>query len=289
MLKRDRYSLALYLASLGRMNEASYLLQQVVDKTKDLELKLKSILALVTMLSRKENNTKIISLCDKGIVLSDRLKDENAKAFLSANKALSKIIEVGFNLREKKNLVLAPDWKGFALESVQEKFTAITKMIMQSRGEAQQLISEAYEGINSSQDSETLADVLALKSEFLFHEYLNYKIENIKTSKFRLFLKNVSKIDSFLYNWSDRKTIKRILRDSERCINDAAKIYGNLGDEINRANAYLNLANQALSLNRKREAKKYLNRAKTAVQKNNNIEMLSRIRNLEERLLRLGN
>lgn len=286
MAKEDRYSLALYLASKGQLDKASFLLWKIVEKTNSAELMLNSILALVTMLGRKENNEKIINLCDKGIELSDRLNNENAKAFLMATKALSIIIEVGFNLHKKKNLVLAPGWKGFALESIKEEFTVLTRKIEQNRSEAQQLITESFEGISSSQISETLADVLMIKGEYHFDEYLNYKIENIKTTKFRLFLKNVSNIDSFLYNRSGQKTTKRILKDSKKCIIDAAQIYKNLGDEINQANAYLNLANQAISINRKKEARKYLKKAITAVQNNKNLEILNRIRNLEERLMK---
>lgn len=286
MAKEDRYSLALYLASKGQLDKASFLLWKIVEKTNSAELMLNSTLALVTMLGRKENNEKIINLCDKGIELSDRLNNENAKAFLMATKALSIIIEVGFNLHKKKNLVLAPGWKGFALESIKEEFTALTRKIEQNRSEAQQLITESFEGISSSQISETLADVLMIKGEYHFDEYLNYKIENIKTTKFRLFLKNVSNIDSFLYNRSGQKTTKRILKDSKKCIIDAAQIYKNLGDEINQANAYLNLANQAISINRKKEARKYLKKAITAVQNNKNLEILNRIRNLEERLMK---
>lgn len=288
MAKKDRYSLALYLASVGRMDEASSLLEEIVNKVKNSELKLKSILALVTMLSRKENNKKIISLCNTGITLSERFKDENAKAFLKATKAFSLIIEVGFNLHKKKNLVLAPGWKGFALESIKEEFSVLTRMIEQKRSEAQRLITESFEGINLREISETLADVLMIKGEYHFDEYLNYKIENIKTTKFRLFLKNVSKIESFLYNRNGQKTINRILKDSKKCIIDAAQIYKNLGDEINQANAFLNLANQAISINRKKEAKKYLKKAKTAVENNNNVEILNRIRKMEERLIRHG-
>ena len=286
MSKRDRYSLALYLASVGRMEQASSLLLEIVNKTNNSELKLNSIVALVTMLGRKENNEQIINLCDKGIELSIRLNNEKAKAFLMANKALSIIIEVGFSLRRKKSLVLAPGWKEFALESIREEFTVLTRMIEQNRAKAQKLIAEAIEVINSSQESETLADVLAIKSEYYFHVYLNYKLENIKTTKFRLFLKNVSKIDAFLYNWIDLKAIKRILKDSKTCMIDSAQIYKNLGDRINQANAYVNLANQAISINRKKETKKYLNRAKATVQNNNNVEMLNRIKNLEERLMK---
>lgn len=288
MAKRDRYSLALHLASIGRMDQASSLLWKIINKTNNSELKLNSILALVTMLGRKENNEKIMNLCDEGIELSDRLNDENAKAFLKATKALCIIIEVGFNLYEKKNLVLAPSWKGFALESVKEQYTTLTEMIENSRSDAQQLKADSYEGISSSQNSETLADVLMIKSEYHFHEYLNYKTENMKTSKFRLFLKHVSNIDSFLYNRIGRQTAKRILKDSKRCIIDAAQIYKNRGDVINQANVYLNLANQLISMNRKKEAKKYLNKAKTVVQCNNNVEILNRIRNQEERLMRHG-
>ncbi|HEB35715.1 hypothetical protein LCGC14_0447500 [marine sediment metagenome] len=286
MAKEDRYSLALYLASKGQLDKASFLLWKIVEKTNSAELMLNSILALVTMLGRKENNEKIINLCDKGIELSYRLNNENAKAFLMATKALSIIIEVEFNLHKKKNLVLAPGWKEFALESIKEEFTVLTRKIEQNRSESQQLITESFKGISSSQISETLADVLMIKGEYHFDEYLNYKIENIKTTKFRLFLKNVSNIDSFLYNQSSQKTTKRILKDSKKCIIDAAQIYKNLGDEINQANAYLNLANQAISINRKKEARKYLKKAITEVQNNKNLEILNRIRNLEERLMK---
>lgn len=277
MSEKDKFQAALYFTSLGQMEKASAIFWEIYNKTKNSALKLQTILTLITILNQSKDNDILQKICTEGINLANCLGDIDAKAYLIAKKAHCLSVDVWFNLYKRKNLVLTPGWKGFALESEEKEYKNLTEKIISSEKEADLLLNESLKIIEEKDSKDTKANVLMFKGELYAEKYLNYKMENMKLTKLRLFFKNLTSKDYFFFNREDRKKLKEFMSSCKNSFLESASIFESSGDEIGKAHSFLNLANYLGSASCQNEANKYLAKARKIAQKHKDIAMLHRI------------
>ena len=82
MLEKDKLHTALHYSSLGKMQIASEIFWDVYLTTKNIKLKLQTILALVATLNHLKDNSKIKKICSEGIIFANGLGDYDSKAYL---------------------------------------------------------------------------------------------------------------------------------------------------------------------------------------------------------------
>ncbi|MFX0139404.1 MAG: hypothetical protein ACFFDN_37535 [Candidatus Hodarchaeota archaeon] len=282
MSEKDKFLVAKRFMSLGQMEKTSAILWEIYDKTKNSALKLQIILGLIVALNQAKDNDKLHKICIEGIKLANSLAALDAKAYLMAKKAHCLLVDFGFNLYKRKNLVLTPEWKGFALESEEKEYKNLTEKIIKSEKEADLLLDDSLKFVEKKGSKDAKANVLMFKGEIFAEKYLNYKMENMKLTKLRLFFKNLTSKDYFFFDKEDRKKLKEYLSICRKSFLESASIYKSIGDESGEALSFLNLANYLNSANRSNEVNKYLSKAKKIAQKHKDVALLNRIDELEK-------
>lgn len=277
MSEKDKFQVALHFTSQGQMEKASAIFWDVYNKTKNSALKLQTILALITTLNQSKDNDKLKKICTEGINLAKRLGAIDAKAFLIAKKAHCLSVDVCFNLYKRKNLVLTPGWKGFALESYEKEYKSLTEKIISSEKEADLLLDESLKMIKEIDSKDAEANVLMFRGELYAEKYLNYKMENMKVTKLRLFFKNLTSKDYFFFNSKDRRKMKEYMSLCKKSFLESARVFESIGDEIGKAHSFINLANYLRSANHQNKANKYLAKTKKIAYRYKDIALLHRI------------
>jgi len=286
MTEKDKFQVAAHFMSLGQMEKASAIFWDIYDKTKNSALKLQTILGLITTLNQAKENDKLHKICTEGINLANRLGTFDAKAYLMAKKAHCLSVDVCFNLYKRKNIVLTPGWKGFALESEEKEYRDLTEKIKNCEKETDLLLNESLKIVEEKDSKNFKAHVLMFKGEIYAEKYLNYKMENMKLTKLRLFFKNLTLRDCFFFNREDRKKLKGYMSLCKKGFLEAAHIFESIGDELGKAHSFLNLANYLGSANLRNEADKYLAKAKMIAQKYKDIALLHGIDKLGKSIKR---
>jgi len=256
------------------------------NKTRDSSVKLQTILALTTTLSPTKDIDKLIKICTEGINLAERLGSLDSKAFLMAKKANYLLYCVSLYRYERKNLKLAPGWKGFALENEEKEYKELIEKINKIENEADVLLDKSIKIATEISDQNVKANILSLKGQFYGGKYLDYKMENMETPKIFLFSLSPKLKDYFLFKRNDRKTLKEYISVFIKSFLESAHIFESLSNKLGEAYSLFGLASQLKAANRPREAIKFLTKAKKIAQKQKDVALLNGINELEKSIKR---
>jgi len=286
MLDKNKFKIAERFVSLGFTRPASALFWEIYNETKNSSLKLQAILELTTTLSPTEEIDKLIKICTEGINLAGQLGSLDLKACLMAKKANYLSYYVSLYRYERKNLKLVPEWIGFALENDEKEYNELTDKISKFENEAYDLLHKSIKIVNEINDQNAKANILSLKGQFYGGKYLDFKMENMKTSKIFLFSLSPRLKDYFLYDRSSRKKMKEYISIFRRSFLESAQIFESLSNKLGEAYSLFGLAIQLRAANRYRKVIKFLTKAKKIAQKQKDVALLNGINEFEKKIKR---
>ena len=286
MLDKNKFKIAERFISLGFTRPASALFWGIYNETKNSSLKLQAILELTTTLSPTEDIDKLIKICTEGMNLAGQLGSLDLKACLMAKKANYLSHYLSLCRYERKKLKLVPQWIGFALENDEKEYNELTGKISKFENEADDLLHKSIKIANEINDQYAKANILSLKGQFYGGKYLDFKMENMKTSKIFLFSLSPRLKDYFLYDRNKRKEMKKYISILRKSFLESAQIFESLNNKLGEANSLFGLAIQLRSTNRFKKVIKFLTKAKKIAQKQKDIALVNQINEFEKSLTR---
>jgi hypothetical protein len=284
MTEKEKYKMATQLMSKEKESrkKAATIFNELVEKANNNSIKMQSILFLVVLLNAVDHNSRIIAVCDKGLILGKKLNDYGSVAYLMSIKAKCLEEQASLCNYEKHSLSSSLGWFNYSLESDKEKADIFDKKGAILEGQSKILIDDAIRMAEKIRRHDALANILMMSGEIYGGMYLTRKIRKMKNPKLYLFL-NKFHLDDFYMRFieGDGETW-RCIKKSEALLLRASQIFESLGNQTNQAYAFYNLANQVRLAREFRKAKKYLEKARRIAQIKNDIPLLESIGILEE-------
>jgi hypothetical protein len=259
--------------------EAHAIMRKINDARERPELRIQTILTVLRVLNPATDNDGIIWLCEKGLGQSGFRGAADVMAHLRITRANSLLIDVGFRLYEKRNITLAPRWKDFSLEKDKKEYDEVTKKINREESEAQ----GSYKQIEEYRSKETRAELslALLRTEYWMQSYLNHKMAGLKPTRFRRFLRDLTRRDAFLYRRAERKLLTSSFAMCKKYIQEAFRICNDMGDELAKAEVYITYGRHLASALRYRSANRYAAKALSIARAYTNAEIEARAKALK--------
>lgn len=284
MTEKEKYKVAVQLMSKEKESrkKAAAIFNELVDTANDNTIKMQSILFVVVLLNAIDHNSRIVAVCDKGLILGKKLNDYGSVAYLMSIKAKCLEEQASLCNYEKHSLSSSLGWFNYSLESDKDKVGIFNEKGAMLEEQAKVLIDDAIKMAEKIQRHDALANILMMSGEIYGGMYLTGKIRKMKSPRIYLFLNKFHLDDFYMRFIEGDKETWQCIKKSEALLLRASKIFESLGDQMNQAYAFYNLANQLRFAREFRKAKKYLEKARGIAQVKNDIPLLESIEILEE-------
>ena len=282
MLEKDKLNLANYYYEKGNGAEAIKIFFDIYTNTKSDYYKLQSILGLIILLNSFKEMHKIIKLCEEGIALAQSLNDDRARIYLMSQKAHLLGSYNSLLIYERKNIILPRDLIGFSLERDKFLYDKITEEINKNEIEIVNLFASATQLAERISDKSLLIELLLAKGQYYGGKILDYKMENMRRSKYYKIFKFINLENLYSLDHKDRKIIKDLFTKSCQCFKDSINLAFKAKDYSRAAFSMYNFSIELKTENKFHKAKKYLLEAKKIADKYNIAILLPKIIDLRE-------
>jgi hypothetical protein len=284
--EEDSFAAAEQLWASGNAKAAAAVHIDLTRHAHNPELRLQSALTLIERLNPARSVDVILEACSTGMNMAEKLGEIQVRAHLMSVRAQNLAILNGSLLLARKNLRLAPGWRGFSLERDEQQYKELTARIEANDEEADRLARDAEK---ESGDEATLGHVLLSVANISFQRYMSRKLDSLHKvvplpSFIRKKLESYALDECLWYNVPDREAMRSHLKECECRYLKAAAAFRATGNELKIAYAFYGLANDLRSANRFRKAKRYLRQAETIARHHNDQALLKRISLLKERI-----
>lgn len=233
----------------GNFNAVFQILLNLYNTTRDIPVKLNSLIMIITSLSVVDHYDFIIKICDNGLqFLNGQLKDVKAR-LLSAKAAALHVKRIPY-VHERGLIKLSPDWINFSLEKDKARYDELTKKINNIDSTVSSLLEEAESLINGIPESQSKATVMISLALAYGQSLDQYKLENFKIGKFVFFRHALEFIVYFKPLWFlffTREEVEFMTKEMYKVKDlflNSARIAVSLSDFSLAGYAYYNLSNQ---------------------------------------------
>ncbi len=254
--------------------------------SKNPAIRLDAILILITILNHLTENDKLIEIANTGIEIASSLGKEGVRILLLAKKSVFLLLMLGFLISRQRNLTLAAGvfkWIDFSLERDKKEFEAILAKRKQLEKEIKDLEVSILESLELNIGHYLRGHILAILGDFYSSKFFNNQMDlmiggRIKSKIGNIYLIRRWNLDKYiLYNKKGRKEIKEV---KDKCIYFFKKAIaefeaGNMGGDM--AHACYNLAVKFKLMYNFNEAKKFLDKARSLAETNNEKIVLNQI------------
>lgn len=287
MSEKDNLQNAINLLMSGRRKEAATELLNLDNKIMDKNLRIQLIDASLSALDPIKEGERLIEMSEEGRKIAENNSKKDLQAHFMSRRADLLMTKVTFLQYQRQNLKLAPGWMEFSTEADKQEYEKLTAQVEKLEREVNDLLEQALMLAEQSGNKNVLGRVWMAKGSVESSRYLHYKTEcmrgNLRTKlwlKFE-FLRYPFFENLFIFTGKNKQKLQSFVNTFTANFLKAAQIFEDSGDST-AGYAYHNLANDLKTAYRFREARKYLEKAKSIAVKHNDpllkqqVEMLGK-------------
>lgn len=275
----------------GRRQEAAKKLWPLYTTVVSESFRLQVIVeGLVNALDPFKDLDPLMTAVNEGLALSEHMDRADIQAYLMAKKASLHMNEITILQYRQQNLRLHPEWIGFATETEEAEFRAMTEKIDETEKNADTLVSSALQMAKEAGDRRIEACVWVCSGEVNVGRYMHFKMQammgSIERAKWwrRLSLLRRYGLENYLfYNLHQIRKLRKYITDFTSSLLCAANLFHEINDS-EEAYTFFNLSNHLRTAFKFRDARRYLKRAET-IARNFNQELL--LKHIEEMMKRI--
>lgn len=274
MSEKDNLQNAINLLMNGRRKEAAAELLNLESKITDKNLRVQLIDASLSALDPVKESDKLIEMSEEGIKIAGDYGKKDMQAHFMSRRADFLMTKVAFLQYRRQNLKLAPGWIEFSTEADKQEYEKLTAQVEKLEKEVNDLLAQALILAEQSGNKNVFGRVLMAKGSVESLRYIHYKTEcmrgNLRTRlwlKFE-FLRYPFFEHLIIFSGKNAQKLQSFVDTFTANFLKAAQIFEDSGDST-AGYAYHNLANDLKTAYRFREARKYLEKAKSIAVKHN--------------------
>ena len=287
MSEKDNLQNAINLLMNGKRKEAAAELLNLDSKIMDKNLRIQLIDASLSALDPTKDGGRLIELSGEGIKIAGDYGRKDLQAHFMSRRADFLMTKVAFLQYRRQNLKLAPGWIEFSTEVDKQEYEKLTGQVEKLEKEVNDLLAQAIILAEQSGNKNILGRVLMAKGSVESSRYLQYKTEcmqgNIRTKlwlKFE-FLRYPPFEHTIIFTWKNAQKLQSFIDTFTENFLRAAQIFEESEDST-AGYAYHNLANDLKTAYRFREARRYLEKAKSVAVKHNDPLLKKQVEMLEK-------
>jgi hypothetical protein len=246
-------------------NKFKEILNGIVGSTQSDGQKIFAISGLIADLSLVNQNEEISLASETGATLARRANRPEMVAQFCLMRAKSEISQAGDVIVEMKNIKMAIDWCGFALESASDRYKELDKKLRKIWATTQTIIQTGYKVLNEKPYVGATAYCHATAGQIYGSYYLQLKLHySILRGSWRAKIANYKVVrwfgidDLFLIDKKSRVHINKVKKDCLWSLHEAIRLF-----KVEKAHeyvidTYLDLALEHHSFNSPIRSKFYL-------------------------------
>ena len=287
MSEKDNLQNAINLLMNGKRKEAAAELLNLDSKIMDKNLRIQLIDASLSALDPTKDGGRLIELSGEGIKIAGDYGRKDLQAHFMSRRADFLMTKVAFLQYRRQNLKLAPGWIEFSTEANKQEYEKLTAQVEKLEREVNDLLAQATILAEQSGNKNVFGRVLMARGSVESSRYFHYKTEcmrgNLRTKlwlKFE-FLRYPFFEHLIIFTGKNAQKLRSPVDTFTENFLKAAQIFEELGDST-AGYAYHNLANDLKTAYRFREARKYLEKAKSIAVKHNDPLLKKQVEMLEK-------
>ncbi|SRR6266481_169037 len=276
----------------GAGNNFKQILDRITGSTQPDQEKIDAISALMAGLNTLEQNTEISLAAETGAVLARKAGRPEMAAQFCLMRAKSEIAQAGELIAEMKNLKMAIDWFGFALEKASNRYKELERKVNTKWRNTQNFINVGYKLLNEKPYVGATAYCHDAAGQIYGQHYLQLGLYYLTTGKpWRAKIANykISRwlgLDVFLLvDKKSRKHLSQVRKDCLNSLHQAMRLYKQINAQEYIVDTYLDLALENHSFNNPVRTTYYLFVARVLMHihgLSNNTHLIERLKSLEE-------
>lgn len=274
-----KFSQAEVLISVGRKEEAAKIFLDIFNSSSDVVMRLNSGLELNRSLDPLKDTEQLIVITNETIHLADRLIDKDIKAIALCYKGLLLLHKKIRNIDRLTRIKLSPDWFEFSLEREKVEYEALEQELSNLEEDATQSLNEAEMIADKTQDSALKSTVYSMIGQAYGYRSMEFRYKKIGKNGLGYWLVE-KRLEHLLYNRKDKKRLSLLHKDADKFFLKAIRVSKENNDLLEEALALHNYANQLVTMNRYRDARKCLDLSKEIAIKIPDKQLLKNIETL---------
>lgn len=266
-------------------------LDAIVASSQSDQDKISAISEIIANLNTLTQNAEISLAAETGAVLARKVGRPEMAAQFCLMRAKAEIAKAGEIIGEMKNLKMAIDWFGFALESASNRYKELEKKLNAIWSTTQALIDTGYKLLNEKPYVGAVGYCHSAAGQIYGSYYLQLKLYYFTTGRpWRARIGNykISRWfgfdDFFIMDKKSRLHLKKVKKDCISSLHQAVKLFKREKAHQYVIDAYLDLVLEHHSFNDPIRSKFYMLLAKFLIRKNG----LSKDDRLTKRVKSLG-
>ncbi len=267
-------------------------LDGIVGSSRSDQKKIEAISELIAGLNTLEQNPEIRLATETGAVLARKANRPEMAAQLCLMRAKAEIAQAGELIAEMKNLKMAIDWRGFALEKAANRHKDLEKKLNATWSATQAFIDAGYKLLNEKPYVGAAAYCHDAAGQIYGQHYLQLKLYYLTTGRpWRARIGNykisrwLSLDDFFVIDKKSRAHLRKVRKDCLTSLHQAMKLYRQIKARDYIIDTYLDLALEHHSFNDAIQSKFYLLLARMLMSVwglSNNSRLKPRLKSLEK-------
>lgn len=250
--------------------------------SKDEEIKLQAIDALLSILDQIKDFKVIMTLCDQAIRISEVQKRMDNLAYFQIRKASTWAMKIGGWKYVRKMFKLSPDWFNFSTEEEEKRYFELDKKIQDSEKQVDALCATSLKNAQLANNQKLLGMIYLYRSPIWKNRYSDLKIERMRKSV-RYFPHGRLR-DMMEYSRKDLRMIDYYDQEAVSDLKTAIKIFKEVGDNDSVSYCLNNLVNHYLHSYRYIEAFITLKKLEKSIKDTKDQELLRNFKMLKSRL-----
>ncbi|HUW21813.1 MAG TPA: hypothetical protein VMW41_04065 [Candidatus Bathyarchaeia archaeon] len=272
---------AIYLMNAGNKKEAAKAFMVLVS-SKNEEIKLQAMDALLSILDQIKDYKVIMTLCDNAINISKTQKRMDNLAYFQMRKASTMSVKIGGWKYVRKTYKLSPNWFNFSTEEDKQGYKDFDDKIKQGEKEVDRLCIESLKNAKVADNKKLLGMIYLYRAPIWQNRCSDLKIERmLRTIRF---LPECRLKDLLRYNKKDLKKINQYFSKSISDLFTAIKIFKEIGDKDSVSYCYNNLTNCYLHSYRYVQAFFTFKKLESNIKGSKDEELLRNYEKLKDRL-----